>query len=43
MGAVLVVRHKASRQIVFHVKDVVYVKGGNDTLFLYNAVFFAHT
>ena len=36
-GGVLVVRHKASRQIVFHVKD------GNYTFFLYNAVFVAHT
>ena len=40
-GGVLVVRHKASRQIVFHVE--AYVKAGNDTFFLYNAVFVAHT
>ena len=42
-GGVLVVRHKASRQIVFHVKIETYVKAGNDTFFLYNAVFVAHT
>ena len=42
-GGVLVVRHKASRQIVFLVKIIVYVKGGNDTFFLYNAMFVVHT
>ena len=42
-GGVLVVRHKASRQIVFHVKIIVYIKAGNGTFFLYNAVLVAHT
>ena len=42
-GGVFVVRHKASRQIVFHVKDRSLCKRWNDTFFLYNAVFVAHT
>ena len=42
-GGLLVVQHKASRQIVFHVKDRNLCKSWKYTFFLYNAVFVTHT